>query len=78
MWVHAGWVWVVLAGLVAAPARGLESASPYPVGTTGNGTCGPTNYGNDCDTQPKGVETFSLPIQNCSAITARKSQTVVN
>lgn len=31
------------------------SAPPPPVGTVGNGTCGATNYRNDCNTAPKGA-----------------------
>ena len=29
--------------------------SPEPAGTTGNGTCGPTAYGGDCNVAPKGA-----------------------
>lgn len=29
--------------------------APVPVGTTGNGTCGATNFGGDCNTAPKGA-----------------------
>jgi hypothetical protein len=31
------------------------AAPPPPVGTIGNGTCGATNFGGDCNTEPKGA-----------------------
>lgn len=31
------------------------SSPPPPAGTIGNGTCGATSYGNDCNTAPKGA-----------------------
>jgi len=44
----------------ASVAVGLQdgppaSAPPPPAGTTGNGTCGGTDFGGDCDSQPKGA-----------------------
>ena len=35
------------------------------VGTTGNGTCGPTNYGLDCNTAPKGSFPGMTTLDEC-------------
>ena len=35
---------------------GVPSFTPLPAaGTIGNGSCGPTNFGGDCNTQPTGA-----------------------
>ena len=38
-----------------ATYSGVPAPVAPPVGTTGNGTCGATNFGGDCNTSPKGA-----------------------
>jgi hypothetical protein len=45
----------VAAALCAASLASAAPPPPPPVGTILNGTCGPTNFGADCDTTPKGA-----------------------
>jgi hypothetical protein len=45
---------------------------PPPIGTTGNGTCGATNFGGDCDLDPTGAwDARKEGILNLSACVAR-------
>jgi hypothetical protein len=63
-----------------APARSSVQVSiswagsppPTPVGTIGNGTCGATNYGGDCNSDPKGAwDAKKEGILNLTACVAR-------
>jgi len=48
------------------------SSPPPPVGTTGNGTCGATDFGKDCDVDPRGAwDARAEGIMNLSACVAR-------
>ena len=41
--------------LLGAVVTAAAPPPPPPMGTQGNGTCGPTNYGGDCNVDPAGA-----------------------
>ena len=41
--------------IAESPPRLAPAPPAPPTGTTGNGTCGATNYGGDCNTEPTGA-----------------------
>lgn len=55
--------------LVAYPFTSEVHIPPVlpPIGTTGNGTCGPTDYGKDCNVDPKGSFPGMPTLEACVA-----------
>jgi len=60
--------------LLGAVVTAAAPPPPPPMGTQGNGTCGPTNYGGDCNVDPAGAwDARKEGILNLTACVARAS-----